>query len=518
MPLLLANWFSTVRADLPLLLPEVWLVIGMCAVILVPFVRRDNTMLPTVAAVASLLLALVFTGLSLVSGDGHAFRAVFAGMLTIDPFSQFLKIIIILFTMLIVLQWLLVGRSQVHAWDVPDYLCLLLGASFGMMLMTSASNLLMIFLAMESASMPSFALAGFRKRQKLSTEGSLKYVLFGAAASAVMVYGISLIYGVTGTLSLSALANHAATQGITPLLAVGLAGLLAGFAFKLSAAPMHFWCPDVFQGAPIEVTTFLSVASKAAAVALLARVLSQFSFAAGHEHLIGLATGVGLLGETTACWGNFVALHQTNIKRLLAYSSIGHAGYMTMGCACILLTRGDDVMAALLFYILVYLFMNLGAFTVAALIAQQIGSEDIRDYRGLFHRQRVLSILLIIFMLSLFGMPSLGGFMGKFFLGAAMAKTGVGGFALIAVLLVNTLVSLWFYLRPAYFMVFVPAEDDRPLPALSVPALALLGVCALVLVFTGLLPNPARQLVGDYASIQGAATPPTTQTVSAAHP
>ena len=420
-----------------LVMPEIWMVLGMCAVILMPFVRRASTALPSVATLAALIAALA-AALGTYTRLGGPGQDIFEGMLTVDPFSQFFKVLLLLFTMLVVAQWLIINRSKhpddaVGVYDTPDFLCLLLGATMGMALMASASNLLMIFVATETASMPSFVLAGFRKRHRIGSEGSLKYVVFGSAASAVMLYGMSLVYGTTGSLDLGLVASSAAAH-TSPLLGVGLLAMFAGIAFKLSAVPLHFWCPDVFEGAPIEVTTFLSVASKGAAVCLLIRVLHSFGAASmlgSGEGFTGLAVAVGILGGVTATWGNLVALHQTRIKRLLAYSSIAHAGYMIMAASVMAVadpgTGTNAVAGAVLFYLLVYVFMNLGAFTVAASISSQTGQEDIRDYAGLIYRSPLLAMMLAVFLLSLFGMPGLGGFAGKVYLMVAMSDGGGAG-------------------------------------------------------------------------------------------
>ncbi len=271
---------------------------------------------------------------------------------------------------------------------------------------------------------------------------------------------------------------------MSPLLAVGLLAMFAGFAFKLSAVPMHFWCPDVFEGAPMEVTTFLSVASKGAAICLLLRVLLAFGAAAvpHSEEFIGLGAGVAILGAVTATWGNLAALHQTQIKRLLAYSSIAHAGYMIMAAAMVVFQGRagfpNPAASAILFYLLIYLFMNMGAFTVAALVAQHAGTEDIREYAGMIRRSPLLTVMLSLFLLSLFGMPGLGGFMGKIYLATSMTKAGVPGFVLVAVLFINTLLSLYYYVRPVYYMVFVPDTQNSGRRSSVQPAgVLLLAVC-----------------------------------------
>ncbi|MBI1337397.1 MAG: NADH-quinone oxidoreductase subunit NuoN [Phycisphaera sp.] len=500
-------------SNISLVMPEVFLVLGMCAVLLVPFIKRSSHTLPSAAAVVALALALVSAITSFgVMGKSEP-QVWLSSMLTIDPFSQFFKILLCLFTLLVVAQWLATAKDQTHAYDTPDFLCLILGAATGMALMSSAHNLLMIFIATESASLPSFALAGWRKRHRVGSESSLKYVLFGAAASAVSLYGMSLIYGTTGTLDLVGIAHSAVEAGgISPLMAVGLLAMFAGFAFKLSAVPLHFWCPDVFEGAPIAVTTFLSVASKGGAICLLLRVLDTFGATApvGSKMFTGVGVGVAILGAITASWGNLVALHQNNIKRLLAYSSISHAGYMIMAASVILFAHQSSedgltsplVAGSVLFYLTVYLFMNMGAFTVAALVARNNGSEDIRDYAGLSKRNIALSILLLVFLLSLFGMPALGGFMGKVYLMTTMSTLGPAGFVLIVVLGVNTVVSLFYYMKPGYYMFF--KDDGKPRQTVAVPMLAtvVLAVSVVMVFVTGLLPGAVQDLAVDHARIE----------------
>lgn len=496
--------------NLQLVMPEIWLIIAMCAVILVPFVRRNSFTLPLVTTMIGLGAALAYVIPTLGSNTDQP-SIVFFGMLAIDPFSQVFKIILIVFTLFVVVQWMIVSRDQTNVLDVPDFMCLLLGAVAGMALMASATNLLMIVIATELASLPSFALAGFRKHHARSCEGSLKYVVFGAASSAAMIYGMSLIYGATGSLGLAEV-SRAAGDGTSLMFAVGMLAMFAGLAFKLSAVPFHFWCPDVFEGAPIEVTTFLSVASKGAAVCLLVRVVGNMALGTGLVGHPGLMVGVAILGVVTATWGNLAALRQTNIKRLLAYSSIAHSGYMIMTVSVIAVAGGPGgvkyVAGVILFYLLIYTFMNLGAFTVAALIAGATGSEQISDYAGLSRRSPRLALLLTLFLLSLFGLPGLGGFMGKVFLMTAMLKAGEVNpqyvpvvTLLIGFLLVNTLLSLYYYMRPIVFTYLVRDTEDRPSFLPQLPATVMLAFCAIVLVITGVLPNLVVEMTSPYGTI-----------------
>ncbi len=490
--------------------PEWLVIVGMCAVLLATLARRDRVTLPLTLAVVSLGLAFLMALGMLASPQGTQ-GAIFSGMYVIDPFSQVFKVLVLLVAMVVVCLWLLFSRANTPDQDVPDSLCLLRGATLGMLMMVSASNLLMIFIALESASLPSYVLAGFRKRSRVASEGSLKYVVFGSAASAVTLYGMSLIYGVTGHLQLSHIAMVVAADGISPLLAVGLLAMMAGIGFKLAAVPMHFWTPDVFQGAPVEVATLLSIASKGAAVCLLVRILQTLAAArvGEPEYALAMLASLGALGAATATWGNLVALKQTNIRRLLAYSSIAHAGYLMMASSVILMVAaGDsqklrDLSGDILFYLLVYVFMNLGAFTVAGLVGLRENTQDIRQYAGLVKRSPMLAVLMLLFLLSLFGMPGLGGFMGKLFLASQMFAAGPLGYVLVAILLFNTLLSFAYYLRPGYYMIVAAPAANAPTQrwTAGVPATVILMICAIMLLWTGLMPGPVQRLMHDLGRV-----------------
>lgn len=485
-----------------LLGPELWLAVGMCAVILIALVNRTDKRLPTAAALAAAGLA----GLAAVLSIAEAGRSVLAGMLVVDPFSQFFKLLLAGCLILVIGQWALMEKERLHPYDVPDFLCLVLAAAFGMAMMASASHLLTIFLAIEAASYPSYVLAGFQKRERPGAEAALKYAVLGAACTGVMVYGMSLIYGTAGTLDLSEVAR-AAVWEMSPLLAVGLLAMLAGLAFKLAAVPLHYWCPDAFEGASTSVATFLSIASKGAAVVLLVRVVACFGQAwpqVGEGPPVGLVTAVAMLGAVTATWGNLVAMHQNHIRRLLAYSSIAHAGYMIMAAALAALSGSPALLQALsgaiLFYLTVYLFMNLGAFTVAALVERQEGSLKLEDWAGLIGRQPVATVLMSVFLLSLFGLPALGGFAAKIYLAVEMLQiAGQGGYVLVVILLVNTLLSLYVYVRPIYYMVLVPGSRVQPAQPTGMLGTVLLGIALAGVLGTGLVPSPIRRMTDDHA-------------------
>lgn len=486
------------------LLPELCLLAAVCVALIAPVLpplratfRGSHGAMTALAVIA--LIAALLSSIAMLGGWGGLSApddTVLHGMLAVDPFALCVKIIIFAFTLLVLVLWMSTTRGSVRIADGPDYVCLVLSGALGMSLMASATNLLMVFLAIEAASFPSYALAGFNKQTRRSSEASLKYVLIGAVASALMLYGLSMLYGYYGTLDLVPIAQRLAAEGMSAGLLMGVFGLLIGIGFKLSAVPIHFWCPDVFEGASIEITTFLSVASKAGAIALLVRVMMTLGhFSSGEEArsvLIGIGSFVGLVGVVTATWGNLAAYFQTNVKRLLAYSSIAHAGYMIMLAALLTASMDNaqpaDLAYALLFYLIVYACMNLGAFAVAAVVAKETGSESLDEYAGLGQRNAFLAVAFGCFLLSLFGMPLTGGFWGKVRFGFEMWDEGM--WWLVVALIVNTVFSLYFYLKPIIIMVWKQPVSSRVL-AVS-PAMYGVVIVALVGVFaTGLLPDRA---------------------------
>jgi NADH-quinone oxidoreductase subunit N len=396
-----------------------------------------------------------------------------------------LRLFLLSFTALIIWLTLLTGIPDRD--DSPDFHCLLLGAVVGMAVMVEANHLLMVYIGVEMASLPSYALAGFLKGRRQSSEAALKYVVYGGGASGVMLYGISLLAGKFGTAYLPDLAAGivASTDPkvgtpFDPIVILGILFILVGIAFKLSAVPFHFWCPDVFEGASAEVAGFLSVASKGAALAMLVRILMTFY---GLESLIGslgiakpnwqgvanfLIPAIAFFAALTATFGNLAALQQTNLKRLLAYSTIAHAGYMMMGLA----TLNPDGVAAVLVYLAAYLFMNLGAFAVVAFLRNQLHSEELDDYRGLVRRSPWMVLTLGVFLLSLLGLPPLIGFPAKYLIFSSLWKTGKfyldnGQPGLATVLIglfviggVNTVISAVYYLKVMRVMIIESRIED----------------------------------------------------------
>lgn len=424
-----------------------------------------------------------------------------APMLVLDQFSFFFILLLSLFLAAVTGMWWLgqnagLPERLARKADAAEFFVLLLGSAFGMALMSCTTNLLMILLAVETASLPSYALAGFRKRHGPAAEASMKYVLFGAVTSAVMVYGVSLLYGQFHTLDLATIARRFSFQfstGVGPsiLTGVSLFALMIGVAFKISAVPFHFWCPDVFEGAAIEVTTWLSVASKAAGLGLMLRIVSVLTATLNSPSAIAwIAFAVAVMAAATCTVGNLSAYWQTNLKRLLAFSSIAHAGYMLMAVAILWRPAGSAVglahpaFSAVIAYLTVYMFMNLGAFGVVACVYWATGKETIDAFVGLGRRAPLLAVVMAVCLFSLVGLPPLGGFMVKWYLLAALYEGGWLWLVLVAVF--NTLLSLYFYARVAYAMFF---QNDKAAAAVRSPASGRLAlvVCALVVILTGTL-------------------------------
>lgn len=496
----LVTLLDVVREDIAqsivLFAPELALVVTILAILFVRLFQREGTYLARHLALFGSAVALVLAARLYQQSTFTADTPeIFGGMLVVDGFTHFFRLFLAAFGILMV--WLTMITGLPSAEDASDFYPLLLGATLGMMLMTSSVHLLMVFMAVEMASLPSYGLAGFLKDDRRAGEASLKYVVFGAGASGIMLYGMSLLAGRFGTAHLPTLASEifsafSTPEGVAiePIAVAGLLLILVGIAFKVSAVPFHFWCPDVFQGAAAEVAGFLSVASKAAALGLLARFVLTIAYpfmahaggAGGSVPVTaGLGMTLGILAAVTATYGNLAAYAQTNLKRLLAFSTIAHAGYMMMPLAAAVGTESHalyrQAVDAVLFYLAVYLFMNLGAFGVVALIRNAIGSEDLRDYTGLINRNAPLTVAMAVFMLSLTGIPPLAGFVAKFRIFAVLYNTGF--IWLLAVGLVNTVFSLFYYVKVLRVMIVDQPATERPGWNLSALAFAFNAVLVL---------------------------------------
>jgi NADH-quinone oxidoreductase subunit N len=371
---------------------------------------------------------------------------------------------------------------------VGEYYGLLFFAAAGMMLMASAGDLLTLYLGLELASLSLYVLAAFAKKDPRSGEAGLKYVVLGATASAIYLYGTSLIYGAVGGTRFALIAHHiSGRSGAEIGLMVGGVFVLVAFAFKIAAAPFHMWAPDVYQGAPTPVTGFLSTASKAAGLAALVRVLLGPMLAAASQWVMILVA----LSALSMVFGNLVALSQRNIKRMLAYSGIAQAGYALMGIAAL----SPLGLAATSFFIVQYLFANVGAFLVVTLVGSSEQNDEIASYAGLSARNPVCALALLLFLLSLGGIPPLAGFWGKVFLFWAAIREGMYGLVVIGVL--TTVLSLYYYLMVARAMYILPAGERQSI-RLQVPAVLAVALCAATVIALA-YPRPLLDLAWNAA-------------------
>jgi NADH-quinone oxidoreductase subunit N len=462
-------------------LPEIILTVTILAIVIIDLVLQNKKALPLLAT-AGIIVSLLATFQLYGTSQGWLFHR----MIVLDNFSLFFKVVSLIAAFLVV--WMSVGSDEVRRVEQGEYYTVLLASALGMFFMASSSNLLIAYLSLELVSLTSYILTGALPHNRRSSEAALKYLIYGGVASGSMIYGMSWIFGMTGSLDY-ALINEAlfGSGGVNQLaLFMALVFILAGFGYKIVFVPFHMWSPDVYHGAPTPITAFLSVASNAAGLAILIRfffpAISRLGTDGNWLFLPGVEWPHLMLAVSmiTMTLGNLCALNQDNVKRLLAYSGIAHAGYLLMG----LVVLNTDGLMAMLFYIVVYLLMNLGAFLVVIIVANSTGEENLQAFRGLAWRgAAVPAVCMAIFLFSLTGLPPLAGFIGKFFLFAAVIKQQFYLLAVVAV--INTVISLYYSTRIVKTMFFdSPAPTDREV-ATTLNYTLLLGVLAVPTVVLG---------------------------------
>jgi NADH-quinone oxidoreductase subunit N len=479
-------------SDLIYLLPELVLLLAATLVFAVDLFRRkgsrNQAWLPYAAlaglGLAALALIPSLRNPQLMAGPPAAQGA---AMLISDPFSLFFKALAILGVALVVLAAIpyLRGRTPYSG----EFYALLLIVALAICLAVSAVNLIMIYLSMEFLSITSYVLAGYLRQDRKSGEAAIKYFLYGSAASGVMLYGMSLLYGATGTTNLAGISASLTSMapGELDWLAIpALILLLVGFGFKASLVPFHQWAPDTYEGAPTPVTAFLSTASKATGFAILMRVFLT-AMGSVQPQWSALLAAVAIVTMTL---GNLAALRQTNMKRLLAYSSIAQAGYILIGVAAVIANplKTFTGINGVLLYLFAYLVTNIGAFTVVIAFETATGKTEVKDYAGLIRRSPWLASLLLIFLLSLAGIPPTAGFVGKFYVFGAAVQAQM--WILVAVAAVNSVIAAFYYLNVVRYMFLVPAEENAAPVQVAAPfggALAATGALTLLL---GLIPGP----------------------------
>lgn len=459
-----------VMPDLRPVMPEIVLCLAALVMLLAELVIRRKETIGFLSIISAGIAAYTLAG---------SLGTTFNGLYVSDGYSTFFKLI---FLLSLILTVLISSRYlQTLKINFGEYYSLILFATLGMMLMASAADIIVLYMGLELMALSTYILAGFIRYDIKSNEAAMKYLLLGAFASAFLLYGTAMIYGLTGTTNLADISAYIIKTGLAsnPLLMLSMILFAVAFSFKIAAVPFHMWAPDAYEGAPTPITAFMSVGPKAAGFAVLGRVfLTAFGPVQVDWSVIFIVIAI-----LTMAVGNIIALSQTNIKRMLAYSSIAHAGYMLLG----VIAATADGMAGMLNYMFIYAFMNIGAFAVIIMLRTEgFRGEDIRDYEGLAKTHPTAAALMLIFMFSLTGIPPMAGFMGKFYL--FMSAISAGYTWLVVVAVIFSAISAYFYLR--IVMLMYMREPREAVQLNSSPGLTLaLAVTTAAVLFIGVFPS-----------------------------
>jgi NADH-quinone oxidoreductase subunit N len=480
------------------LLPEIVISLGACLLLIAPVTGYRGETRP---AKWSMLVLLALTAVAVVASSQLVANVeqtkAFASMFALDPFSLFFKLLfIVTIAMIVFMSDAYLAASRYSGWE---YYSLLGFALCGMMFMASGVHLVSIYIGLELMSLSSYILAGYFKNELKSTEAAMKYFVLGAVSSAILLYGISLIYGVTGTLNLVKIAAALSTQVTNDALKFGIMLLGAGLCFKIAAVPFHVWTPDVYEGAPTPITAFLSTASKSAAFAIFARIF----YVGMHHFRLDWQYVLAIIAALSMILGNLAAITQDNVKRMLAYSSIGHAGYVLLG----ILSVSEMGLYGVLVYSVVYVFATLGIWaTILMLSKHEYGGEQVNDFEGLHRRAPLWAFAMVIFLLSLGGIPPTAGFIGKYFLFYAAVGAGFGWLAIIAVLM--SAVSMFFYFRIVMAMYLRDGQESEVVSSGGLKLVA--AICLAITLIFGILPSPLveqAKISGSGVAARAALTP-----------
>lgn len=463
--------------DFGWIIPEIIVTVFAIATLLLTLLRKKNStwLFVETMPLAAGILALYYTFLL---WDGN--REIFNNLYTIDNYGVFFKGLALLILVLVtLLSYRYVDREDMVR---GEYYALLQFSALGMMIMVSSTNFVTIFIGLEVMSISIYVLCGLMGGNARSVEASLKYFLLGAFATGFLLYGIALLYGTTGLLDIrhiAALINGGSFM-VTPTFMVGLALLIVGFGFKTASVPFHMWTPDVYEGAPTSITAFMATGVKAAAFGAFLRIM----FTAFHPFLSGWTIMLWLLAVATMTLGNLTALLQNDVKRMLAYSSIAHAGYILIA-----LTVGDRTLSStVLYYLLVYSFMTIGAFAVVIILGRKgFPNTGIESYAGLAGRHPVIAASMAVFLLSMAGVPPLAGFMGKFYVLTDAIRAGYYWLAIIGVL--NSVVAAYYYLRVIMYMYFKEPEAEIGVPDVSIGSTLAIAITVIAVFYLGIFPR-----------------------------
>ncbi len=462
------------------IIPEIVLVCTALALIVLDLVFRRKTVIAFIGIIGT--LAAIFITFSIHSSTDP--QSAFAGMFILDGYSVFFKLIFfinVIFTICISLKYMEIEKAS-----FGEYYALLLFATSGMMLMASAADLIVLYLGLELMALSTYVLVGIMRNNIRSNEAAIKYFLLGGFSSAFLLYGLSLLYGLTGTTEIKGIAAYIGVNGLAenPMLLLSMVLFTVAFGFKIAAVPFHMWTPDAYEGAPTSVTAFMSVGPKAAGFAVLGRVF-MIAFS---DIQLEWSTVLIPLSILSMIAGNILALSQTNIKRMLAYSSIAHAGYALLG----IIAGTGGGLTSMMSYMFIYAFMNIGAFTVVIMLRRDgFKGEDLSDYEGLAKSHPLVSALMLVFMFSLAGIPITAGFIGKFYV--FMEAINAGYVSLVIIAVVFSVVSAFFYLRVVMYMYMKEPKGEIVLTT-SVPLNIVLAVTALVVVILGVFPHYLLEL------------------------
>ena len=494
----LGDWTAP-HIDWHALAPELILVVGINLVLFIDL-NLGEARKWAMATLSGFVLLIAFIPVVTLAVSDETSRSLFDGRYVVDGYALILKAIFLLAAYVVVLM----SQNELEegGYYQGEFYVLLLCSVLGMVMMTSSRDLVSIFVALELLSIPAYMMAAWRKRDVKSNEAGVKYYVLGVFASAVLLYGMSFLYGTTGTTKLTEIGAAIAAGDMIGLQVVAIVFVIAGLAFKVSAVPFHSWAPDTYEGAPTPVTAFLSVGSKAAGfVALMSLLFLAFPSASDvYQPLLWV------LAVLTMTVGNVVALRQTNIVRMLAYSSVSQGGFILMPLAVMGTgDAGESAMRSVIIYLLIYAFMNLGAFAVVIAVARKTRSGEITSFGGLFGYAPGMTVLITIFMASLAGIPPLGGWIAKFNVFKTVIDAGSGwAYALAIIGAVNTVIAAAYYMRVLRVVWMAPAPDGDVTPlATPPPIMAALGITAAGTLVLGVLPGLVLRF-GDLQDLTGA--------------
>ncbi|MGB9807036.1 MAG: NADH-quinone oxidoreductase subunit N [Thermosulfidibacteraceae bacterium] len=482
----MSNFLAGIQfPDITAIIPEVIALIIGCLILLIdPFIpkqkKRLNGYIALFGFVVLFFVTLSYLGKSIVT---------FFDMFSVDNFSTSMKLFFFVANFVVVLISL--RYLEMEDSNLGEYYALLMFATVGMMVMVSSKDLIMFYIGLETMAIPLYVLAGFIRMNERSAESALKYLLMGVFVSGIFLYGIALTYGATGSTKLVDIVRFTYINGVNPILFVAIILIACGLGLEIAMVPFHFWAPDVYEGAPTSVTAFISVVPKVAAIAALLRVYFEgFTFFAPYWQTV-----LWLLSALTMIIGNVTAVVQDNVKRMLAYSSVAHAGYMLMG----ILSFNELGVSSLVYYFFAYSFMNIGAFALVIYLRRKnIVGDRLEDFRGLAQKDPIAALVMVVFLLSLAGVPPTVGFVGKFLIFSAALKAGFYWLLVIAV--VTSVISLYYYFKIARSMYLEePVADEPLLQPLSVK-IAIFLLAILTVVF-GVYPTPIMNLADLSAKV-----------------